>query len=82
MSKNTKQTSDKTASQAAKTLRDPSASARDKSIAASALSQHGTGKETGKAMERTAAAALASGKTSPAVRKLAASVTSQSNKKR
>lgn len=82
MSKNSKQTSDKTASQAAKILRDPAASSRDKSIAASALSQHGTGRETGKAMEKTAAAALASNKTTPEMRKLAASVTSQSNKKR
>lgn len=63
-------------------MRDPSASARDKSIAASALAQHGTGKQTRKAMEKVASSALASNKTSPAAKKLAASVTSQSNKSR
>lgn len=82
MATNTKQTSDKTATLAGKTLRDSNASALQRSIAASALSQHGTGRETGKAMESKAAGALASNRSSDVTRKLAASVTSQSNKKR
>jgi hypothetical protein len=51
MGKNTKRTSSKVASQAAATLSDPNASATAKSLAASALAQSGTGKQTGAAME-------------------------------
>lgn len=82
MATNSKQSSSKIATLASSVLRDSNASALQKRIAASALSQHGTGRETGKAMEATAAKALQSGKSSETTRKLAASVTSQANKAR
>lgn len=51
MGKNTKRTSRKIASQPAATLSDPNASADVKSLAAWALTQSGTGKQTSAAME-------------------------------
>jgi hypothetical protein len=82
MSRNTKQTSDQIASQAASTLSDPNASAIAKSLAASALSQHGTGRQTGADMEDKAAKVLASDKYSSETKSLAGTVLSQANKSR
>ena len=82
MAKNSKQTSPKMAAKAAKTLQNPSASATAKSLAASVLSQSGTGKQTGAKMEDKAARVLASNKYSAETRQLAGSVVSQSNKER
>ena len=79
---NKKQTSDKVASLASKTLRDSNSSKIAKSLAASALSQSDTKRETGKKMETTASKVLQSDKYSADTKKLAASVLSQSNKKR
>lgn len=82
MASHSKQTSGAVASLAAKTLKSPNACAAQKSLAGSALAQHGTGKETGKVMEAKAAGALASSRTSAVTKTLAASVTSQSTKRR
>lgn len=82
MSKNSKQTSDKMASKASETLRDPNASATAKSLAGSALSQSGTGKQTGAAMEDKASKVLQSSKYSDDTKSIAGSVLSQSNKTR
>ncbi|QNK33414.1 hypothetical protein HF675_04980 [Serratia sp. JUb9] len=79
---NKKQTSKSVASQASKVLRDPNASVTQKKLAASALSQAAAGKETGKAMEATASAALKSDKYSDLTKTFAGSVVSQSDKKR
>ncbi|ELE2995029.1 hypothetical protein RMF62_004408, partial [Escherichia coli] len=51
MNKNVKQTSENVASTAAKTLTDPNASAIQKSLAGSALSQRGTSNQTSGKME-------------------------------
>lgn len=82
MTKNTKQTSDPMASKAGATLRDPNASAIQKSLAASASSQADGSKQTGAAMEGVAAKALASDKYSDTTKSLAGTVVSQANKKR
>lgn len=82
MSNNTKKTSADLAKQASETLRDPSASAIAKSLAASALAQTSTGKQTGAEMEAKASHALKSEKYSEATKTLAASLVSQSNKSR
>ena len=82
MSKNSKKTSSSIASNAAKTLSDPNASATAKSLAASALAQTGSSKQTGAAMEDKASQVLSSPKYSKATKKLAGSVLSQSNKER
>jgi hypothetical protein len=82
MSKNTKQTSQGVGSLAARTLHDPSASQKARSLAASALSQSGTGKQTGAAMEDVAARVLQSPKYASDTKTLAASVLSQANKGR
>ncbi|WP_223272825.1 hypothetical protein [Serratia quinivorans] len=79
---NSKKTSKSVASLAAQTLRDPNASATQKSFAASALSQAAPGKETGKAMETKASAALKSEKYSDLTKTFAGSVVSQSDKNR
>ncbi|MFD3231710.1 hypothetical protein [Rahnella aceris] len=79
---NSKQTSKAVAAQAAKTLNDPNASAIQRSLAGSALSQSKTGKETGKAMEAKAATALENPRSSALTRQLAGSVVSQSDKNR
>ena len=82
MSKNTKKTSPKMTSLAAKTLSDPNASEIQKSFAASALSQADSSKQTGADMEEKAAKALKSSKYSDDTKSLAATVLSQSNKER
>lgn len=82
MSKNTKKTSDKMATLAARTLTDPNASAIAKSLAASALAQSGTDKQTSADMEEKAGKALQSGHYSEKTKSLAASVLSQANKER
>ncbi len=82
MSTNKKSTSQKVASKASDILRDPTSSAIAKSLAASALSQKGTGNQTGSAMEDKAAKVLASDKYSKDTKEMAASVLSQSNKER
>lgn len=82
MGKNTKRTSKKVASLAATTLNDPNASAIQKSLAASALAQANTGKQTGAEMEEKAARVLQSEKYADDTLTLAGSVTAQANKKR
>lgn len=82
MPNNTKQSSLKTATLASETLRDPQSSAIAKSLAASALSQSSSTKETGKAMEAKASQVLQSEKYSEKTKTLAASVLAQSNKQR
>ncbi len=82
MAKNTKKTSSSVASDAARTLQDPNASAIAKSLAASALAQSGNTKQTGAAMEDKASQVLSSEKYSDATKRLAGSVLSQSNKPR
>lgn len=78
---NTKQTSNSVASLAGKTLQSSTASHIQKQLAASALSQAGTGRQTGAGMEAKASKALSSS-SSPTTQKLAGSVVSQSNRKR
>lgn len=82
MSKNTKQTSEKLAEIAAKTLTDDNASAIAKTLAGSVLSQANTNNQTGKEMETKASEVLKSKKYNAKTKKLAASVLSQSNKER
>lgn len=82
MSTNTKKTFDKLATLAAETLNNPNASAIAKSLAASALAQCGTDKQTSAEMEEKAGKALQSGKYSEDTKSLAASVLSQANKER
>lgn len=82
MPNNTKKTSKPVAALAGKTLSNPNASARDRALAASALSQRNAGRQTGERMEARAGKALESERTTAKSRKLAASVVSQSNKKR
>ncbi|WP_415749283.1 hypothetical protein [Caballeronia sp. J97] len=67
---------------AAETLHDPQASTIKKSLAASALSQAHTSKQTGAQMEHKASEVLHSNKYSAETKTLAASVLAQSNKKR
>lgn len=66
---NTRKTSKSVASKAARTLRSKSASATQKRLAASALSQASKAHATGKRMERLAATVL-NGKNMPAKQKL------------
>ncbi|MBO0950629.1 hypothetical protein [Fibrella forsythiae] len=82
MAKNSKTTSPSIASQAAKTLGDPNASATAKKLAASALSQVNKGNQTGSDMETVASKVLNSPKYSDETKDLAASILSQSNKDR
>lgn len=82
MSKNTKQTSARVARLAAETLHDNEASQVAKSLAASALAQRHTGKQTGTKMEDVASKVLASRHYASETKELAASVLSQSNKQR
>lgn len=79
---NNKTTSSKVASNAAKTLNDPGASAAAKKLAGSALSQANKGSQTGAEMEDFAAKVLASNKYSDQTKEFAASVLSQSVKER
>ncbi|MGD1929012.1 MAG: hypothetical protein ACFB12_08880 [Leptolyngbyaceae cyanobacterium] len=82
MSKNKKASSNKISSQAAKTLSDANASAIQKKLAGSALSQSDSQKQTGSQMEETAAKVLKSPKYSADTKRLAGSVLSQANKPR
>ncbi|MEM1292904.1 MAG: hypothetical protein AAGH67_15675 [Cyanobacteria bacterium P01_H01_bin.162] len=82
MTKNKKTSSNKISSQAAKTLSDANASAIQKKLAGSALSQSDPKKQTGSRMEETAAKVLRSSKYSEDTKRLAGSVLSQANKSR
>jgi hypothetical protein len=82
MPRNNKRTSSKIASEASRTLRNPRASARAKSLAGSALSQRDPKKQTGKAMEGKAAKAVFGRGASASMRRTGGSVLSQSNKSR
>ncbi|WP_440481965.1 hypothetical protein [Serratia marcescens] len=79
---NNKQTSKSVASTAAQTLKNPNASAIQKSLAGSALAQSGTSKQTGASMEAKASAALDNPRSAALTRTLAGTVVSQSDKKR
>jgi hypothetical protein len=79
---NTKQTSHRVATTAAKTLSNPSSSARQKSLAGSALRQFGTKAQTSAQMEPKASHALASSHSAARTKTLGGSVVSQSNRKR
>jgi hypothetical protein len=82
MSKNTKKTSKKVASQAGKVLQNDNASKVQKKLAASALSQTKSSNQTGSDMEEFASKVLKSDKYNETTKKLAGSVLSQSNKER
>jgi hypothetical protein len=82
MTKNTKKTSKKVASKAAKILKDDSASQVQKKLAGAALSQANSSKQTGAAMEEIASKVLQSDKYNETTKELAGSVLSQSNKDR
>lgn len=77
---NTKTSSSSLASIASKTLRNPNASAIQKSLAGSVLAQSGTNKTTGDSMETKASRALQRDGSSALTKSLAGSVVSQSNK--
>jgi len=79
---NKKQSSHKTASQAARILNNPRSSKISKELAGSALAQSQTSKQTGKEMESKASFVMKSPKYSIETKSLAASILSQSNKKR
>ena len=79
---NTKKTSPAVATIASQTLRDPGASDIQKSLAASALAQSRTGKQTGADMEAKAGKALDRDNSAATTKILAASLVSQSNKSR
>ncbi|MBK8502165.1 MAG: hypothetical protein IPL46_08135 [Saprospiraceae bacterium] len=80
--KNYKQTSRKLASLAGEALSDSNSSQIKKELAASVLAQTKSNSETGKEMEGKASAVLKSDKYSEETKMLAASLLSQSNKKR
>ncbi|MES2682221.1 MAG: hypothetical protein V4650_01785 [Pseudomonadota bacterium] len=82
MTKNTKHTSPRIATLASEALQSSSASQVQKSLAASALAQSASGKQTGAHMEEVASRVLRSEKYSEDTKELAASVLSQSNKLR
>jgi hypothetical protein len=82
MGKNRKKTSPQIASLAAKTLQDKNASVTAKKLAASALAQTGTGKQTGSELEDLASKVLDSPKYNDDTKSLAGSVLSQSKKER
>lgn len=79
---NKKKTSDSVASLASKIMQDKNASATAKSLAASALAQSSTSKQTGADMEDMASKVLKSKKYNQETKSLAGSILSQSNKKR
>jgi hypothetical protein len=79
---NSNRSGSKTSSLAARTLGSSSASGVQKSLAASVLSQTGTNRVTGKALEAIASAALRNPNSSPVTQQLAGSVVSQSSKTR
>lgn len=76
-----KQTGNKAATLASKTLSNPSSSSVQKTLAGSVLSQSGTSKHTSKAVETKASGALKSGSSSTVTKTLAGSAVSQSKKK-
>ncbi|MDC0689151.1 hypothetical protein POF53_16265 [Mitsuaria sp. RG] len=82
MPKNTKQTSSTVATLASEVLRSDSASAIQKELAGSAMSQASTGKQTSAEMEAKASRVLDSDKYNATTKALAGSVLSQSNKER
>lgn len=79
---NKNKTSKSIGSEAAKILKDPSASAIAKKLAGSALSQRTQKNQTGSELEDLASKVLQSKKYSEETKSLAGSVLSQSNKKR
>ncbi|KAA3541667.1 MULTISPECIES: hypothetical protein [Pseudomonas] len=81
MGTNTKVTSVSLAHLASETLRSSSTSAIAKSLAASALAQASSGKQTGERMEHIAGNVLQSDKYSQTSKALAASLVSQSPKR-
>ena len=76
---NSKRTSQSVATLAAKTLTDPKASAIQKHLAGSVLSQSKTSKQTGHTIESELSAILRSNKYNDKTHTLAASLLSQSN---
>ncbi|WP_338564307.1 hypothetical protein [Erwinia sp. E_sp_B04_7] len=82
MSNNTKKTGGSLASVAAKTLHNPNASAIQKALAGSALSQASSTNQTSGPMEHIASAALKNPNSAALTKQLAASVLAQSNKSR
>jgi len=82
MTVNNKQTSPRVASVASKTLRSPSSSAVQRSMAGSALRQAGAPAQTGAKVEGTASRALDNPRSAKVTQTLAGSVVSQSNRKR
>lgn len=78
---NSKQTGNKAATVASKTLRSTGASSLQKSLAGTVLSQSGTNKQTSKAMETKASGALKNPASSSTTKTLAGSAVSQSKKK-
>jgi hypothetical protein len=82
MATNSKQTTPRVATLAAKTLQSPNASAVQRSLAGSALRQAGTPAQTGAKTETRASAALGNPRASTTTQTLAGSVVSQSNRKR
>ena len=79
---NNKRSSSKLASDAAKILNDKNASKIQRSLAGGVLSQRDPSKQTGAAMEDKVSRVLQSEKYSDTTKSLAASLLSQSNKKR
>ena len=79
---NTKRSSSKMASQAARILNNKSASSIQKSLSGGVLSQRSPSKQTGSLMEAKASKVLRSEKYSQTAKSLAASLVSQSNKNR
>lgn len=79
---NNKRSSSKLASDAAKILIDKNTSKIQRSLAGGVLSQRDPSKQTGAAMEDKASRVLQSEKYSDTTKSLAASLLSQSNKKR
>lgn len=75
-------TSRAVASHASEVLRNPSSSARDKTLAASALSQAGTSRQTSAEVASTASRALDSSRSTQQTRELAASVLTQTPDKK
>ena len=79
---NTKRSSSKLASDAAKILNDKNSSKIQRSLAGGVLSQRDPGKQTGAVMEDKPSRVLQSEKYSDTTKSLAASLLSQSNKNR
>lgn len=77
MAENSRQTSDKVASQAAKVLADENVSDVVKRLAASALAQSGSDKQTSATLEALASEVLRSPDSSEVAKSLAGSVMSQ-----